>query len=1201
MSEIEFIEKKNINEKNSKNFFINDNPNYSLDLYHIIEKINLNIDDPSQQKNNEYILNVLLMSSKLSNSNKIVCLLLLYYLYRKDERKKDLLNYLFFKICKLCQKLEVLEEDIIHKYLTFPESDDFVTSLEYISEIKKVINSDKNSNFKKLVENIEKKTNEKLTLYLEENISKFNSFNLMTDDQLRKIIEILIQLFSSTYEIKEDETPLFLIDKSWLFKMKNFLEPYIEARKENIANLLCEGAFNFQKVLEFIQSKEKFEILEHSVSVIFPGPINNLNLIGYGHQWHDPGLGTENFLMKNDAKINEDYFVLNKNDWYLLKSIFKDTNEIQRKNINDNICNFKVVIIEPRLAKPEYKYLLKKRYLQVNSNEDITELKNKIIRCLDYEIDKSNEYKNEKYYSNLYENNNVDFFVLDKRNKELLIELFISLVNNNKSYESLYIQQINLDDNINSINDLFNYFDIDSQILIAEVIPKNCFNFIKPIINRENSKTAYCSVCSEELNINEKYNCNLCNISFFCSYECAKISAEHINLHEALKQLYIKNFDLNKFFSEKMNLYKENPKDIMTFNKDKINNYSAINSIIHCLSNSTDLTKYFLSEKYLYDLNIADYLLNKKTFVSIYYNLINKIWYYRGKENLDFYYQNFLNTLLKKINYDPNDKNSLNNVLEILKFILTSFDKEINRANNLYNTKIDDLINKKNEISIITDLFKGIYQTTYSCTKCGNVSIIHDFFKYLLLPIPKKNNNLTIKYFTEEDCKYMPYTIDDNSDIKELKDKAVTEFLSQKINNIVRMMSITDLIEITAIDTDDEKILTEVAMYNSVELVLFDKNKMVNKIFLTEKKNASGENTEENNDENELKLQISKIFKENYDTELIFYERNLFEEPCINIYIYPFAYNEKEKMSTNKDKLYHTYPIAISVQLSLILENFEHYVNAKLRNLMLDYYKQESEKKNIDHIELVYPHYFGDSSFISSISSLYSSTTCFLCNEKTKNSLFCPLFSAIDKEKTIKDLMVKFDYPKQPIILLAKCKYYDTNKKYYSNMPAFYNKKDNKKQPENKLDLYNCFQLYLRKEILEGIDWHCEMCNSSQICEKQLSIYNLPVYLIIQIDRFAIKKTNSKNIVDNTLLHMPINNLNLNNYVEGPDKDKINYNYNLYAIIYKDISSRSDFTYCTCRNGNKWFLFKDNKVQIANELINKNVHFLFYKREDAQQ
>jgi hypothetical protein len=444
------------------------------------------------------------------------------------------------------------------------------------------------------------------------------------------------------------------------------------------------------------------------------------------------------------------------------------------------------------------------------------------------------------------------------------------------------------------------------------------------------------------------------------------------------------------------------------------------------------------------------------------------------------------------------------------------------------------------------------------------------------------------------------YTIDDNSDIKELKDKAIDSFLSEKIKNIVQMMGITDLIDITAIDSDDEKILTEVAMYNSVELVLFNKNKMVNKIFLTEKKDESEENKEEKN-ENELKLQISKIFKDYSDMELIFYERDVLEEPCINIYIYPFAFNEKEKMSTNKDKLYHTYPIAISAQLSLILENFEHYVNVKLRNLLLDYYKEESEKKNIDHIELVYPHYFGDSSFISSISSLYSSTTCFLCNEKTKINLSCPLFSAIDKELTIKDLMAKFDYPRQPIVLLAKSKYYDVNKKYYSNMPTFYNKKDNKKPPENKLDLYHCFQLYTRKIILDDIEWFCETCNSSQICEKQLIIYNLPVYLIIQIDRFAIRKITNKKDVDYTLLNIPINNLNLNDYVVGPEKNNINYNYNLYAIIYKDIGSRTDFTYCTCRNGNKWFLFKENKIQISNELINKYVHYLFYKREDAQQ
>ena len=93
----------------------------------------------------------------------------------------------------------------------------------------------------------------------------------------------------------------------------------------------------------------------------------------------------------------------------------------------------------------------------------------------------------------------------------------------------------------------------------------------------------------------------------------------------------------------------------------------------------------------------------------------------------------------------------------------------------------------------------------------------------------------------------------------------------------------------------------------------------------------------------------------------------------------------------------------------------------------------------------------------------------------------------------------------------------------YSNMISFPNKKENKKPIENKLNLYNCFQLYTKKETLEDIDWFCEACNSIQICEKQLTIYNLPIYLIIQIDRFAIKKLNSKNNVDNTFLSIPIN------------------------------------------------------------------------------
>ena len=191
-------------------------------------------------------------------------------------------------------------------------------------------------------------------------------------------------------------------------KLKTFIEPYIGARKEKVVNLLCDGAFNFKKAIDFIR-KQTFE---KPLGVIFPGPINNLSLIEFKDYWYDPVNVEENDMLKDGLINNEDYFLVNKDDYYFLKSIFKDSNELRRKNIDDEIYKFKIIIIEPRLAKEENKYLLKKRYMQINIKGNIQELRNKIIRCLYYELDNINETS---YYENLYENNKVDFFVVDKK------------------------------------------------------------------------------------------------------------------------------------------------------------------------------------------------------------------------------------------------------------------------------------------------------------------------------------------------------------------------------------------------------------------------------------------------------------------------------------------------------------------------------------------------------------------------------------------------------------------------------------------------------------------------------------------------------------------------------------------------------------------------------------------------------------------
>ena len=658
MSTFESRTKDNINKKgNKKLFFINDNPNYNLNLFHLIKKINISKDEASQQKDNEFIINILLMSSKLSETNKLACLLLLYYLSRKEQKNQNRLNYLYHKICKLCIKNEIMESEIVQQFLYFSDNNNFLILLQYLSQIKKIFPSDKyiNKSYKSSIDTLESIINEKLNLYLEEIISKFSSFNIIPEEHLSKIKNILDQLFNANYQIKDTDTPLYIIDKIWLMKMKCFIEPYIVARKEQVSNLLCENSFNYNKVLELIKQQENDDNnSEKPLRVIFPGPINNLHLIENKDYWYDPINLEENFMIKNNLKYNENYFLVNKDDYFFLKTIFRDSNEIKRKNISDELIKFKIVIIEPNLRKNENKYLLKKRYMQINANVNIKELKNKIIRCINYELYKDEKNKDSNFYDKFYENNNVDFFVLNKKNKELLIELFIAFTNNIKIYESLYIQQINFEDNENCIKDLFNYFDKDSQILLVEIVPNNCYNFIKPIINEYKNPNIYnCSICGEQFNLREKYNCNLCNLSLFCSFECSKISGEHINLHEALNNFYIKKFDIKNFFKEKIDLHKDNIKELVPFSKDKTNNYSAINSIIHCFSNSTDLTKYFLKKKYLNDININDYLLNKTSFVKYYYDLINKIWNNEGKEKLDFYHKNFINYLLKKLDYEP--------------------------------------------------------------------------------------------------------------------------------------------------------------------------------------------------------------------------------------------------------------------------------------------------------------------------------------------------------------------------------------------------------------------------------------------------------------------------------------------------------------------------------------------------------------------
>ena len=96
----------------------------------------------------------------------------------------------------------------------------------------------------------------------------------------------------------------------------------------------------------------------------------------------------ENDLIQKEAINGKDYFLINYDDWRLLKNAFRSTNEIKRKKDNIDMANFGVIILDQRFIK--YKNnninLLKKKNIQIGKNKTISDFINKIKIVVDYEI-----------------------------------------------------------------------------------------------------------------------------------------------------------------------------------------------------------------------------------------------------------------------------------------------------------------------------------------------------------------------------------------------------------------------------------------------------------------------------------------------------------------------------------------------------------------------------------------------------------------------------------------------------------------------------------------------------------------------------------------------------------------------------------------------------------------------------------------------
>ena len=965
-------------------------------------------------------------------------------------------------------------------------------------------------------------------------------FSEISDEKLNEIKEI----FDNIEKDRNNENKLYIIKKDWFIYTNNFINGILEKKsnKEELNHYIFKS-LELRFLVEFDELIKNYSIEQSKEISIIPGIINNFSIIDFKDFWIE-NEKEENYCIKDNLELNKDYLLLNEKNWNFLSEIFKHDFKVSNK-----FKYIKCLILENNLRNDDNYNLIRERYISIEKESNILNLKEKIYKCLEYETKilkerdkifvqkkKSNENE-ENNIENTLNNLKLNIFTLDK-NSNILFEIIQAYKNELNYISNPYLKEISLEDN-SSINEIPISKD---KIIIFELHEKSENSFIK---NYEN----ICLVCKKTL---ENFSCGKCHIQNFCSINCMKLSIKHLSFHKNFDLLLYEIFSLKK-------LFKKSLEDILKPYSNKgiiglynLGNTCYMNSAIQCLSNTEDLTKYFLYNFYEQEINYTNNLGSHGVLVNVYANLIKQLWIEEGKKAINP--NKFRYYVGKQIpQFMPLNQQDSH---EFLSLFLDNLHEDLNRISNKPYLEIKEQqkdesdynaslrwwnYHKSRENSIITDLFHGQFKCIITCPKCFLQVINYDPFMFLGLSIPLFINIINVKVFYKKNCFFFQSSIFENTRLNHLKELA--------INNIPQLNHIDDI--------------------NLIDAIILDKNKIICQFF---HKQNSG---------NEI---IVQYYKKGF--EICLYVKENLEE--INVYIYPIKLNDKNLLNN-----IISYPIAFNVKIDSTLNELSQLVNSNLNYLLMNNYIIKEENINI----LIY-HY--------NLSGYFSSNSCKFCNKTANNSNqpICNIYETFKKENKIEDI---FNYGKRinqkKIILFAESQIFNTEVSVYLNLKNFYFKDTEIFKKVEKISIYNCLDLFRNEEILEEQDmWYCNSCKESQKAFKKMEIYKPPNYLIIQFKRFKIKSNTplisfflNKKI--DTFIDFPIQDLDLRKYTFGPEKNSAIYD--LYAIIEHYGGLNLGHYIAICKNSNSWIKYNDDNISlIKDKIVSKNAYILFYKKKD---
>lgn len=1172
----------------------------------------------------EFLSNFVLLSPICGMSNKVNCLTLISY-YKYNQKKKNDVLFLVQKVLNLIEKEKgidayffirtlyrgallksEIDNDVFYAYYFIDTASKTLKNATSIGrEAKRLLSENINTTWTNIIEFCKKKKN------FFKNSQNFENFE--------KIQKLLDNLINNIITVNNNEIS-YMINADWVKKAKIFIDSFMLKKQKEEFDSFMELSFNENNMIQYYfdlyKSKDPAVIEKYESAGIYPGIINNFPLTKYKVQWMDPDPNCqymENVFIKDKLELGINYYLINEEDWKLLNDAFSCTNIIQRKkdeiyykkfksmiyfplddNLNIGMMSLKYIQVSKNLTYLDFKKNIMKRVLyncKANKEffDDKTKKKNikKNNDDSDEEYDDEEEKKDEEneedkeketndgnkatrkpsendtltetateasstIEKDIFAQYNIHLYSLHKKHKEYLNQLNLAHYNKMNSF-NVPVKEIEYNDS-STIENL----DLQPNSYLVIEITKKTKESIPLIL----PSTNFCSFCKKDLSKLESiYECDYCSYGQYCSKKCAESDDNHVKFDKSMSQFLVESFDLNKLFSIPIETVFTRGEPHGLVGLYNLGNTCYMNSALQCLSNSEDLVKYFLLNKYNQEINLGNRLGSQGHLVKAFHNLLLALWK-TPRQVVDP--SGFRNAFASKFHhfgtFEQQDSQ------EMLSLLLDNLHEDLNRINNKPYFELKEqqegeteqqaserwwTCHKKREDSIIVDLFHGQLKSTIDCPKCLRKNITYDPFMFLSLLLPSEFATIKLKCF---------YLNPQKSLVCEIYETPIF------INSTVKALKSQFQSKITTIS-------------GIPEAVLFDKDKMILSILQDEEK-------------------IYKYFDNGQ--EICIYEKESLD--CFNIYIYPVIIKDEPGIIWGRKKriVYLSYPIPLSVNGATTLGA----INIQIRNVIRENFESECLRKiPEDKLTKIYIYH----NTLSGGFSFFSKSACEFCNNKTSNS-FCELFdNGLNESTPMTAIMAKMKN-NRPNIFLCDSSYYDVSKSFYIGLDLYLSKyitSANLIKRNDNVTLYDLLDFFQCQEKLEKDNsWYCDRCKKHQEAIKKTDIYRAPNYLIIHLKRFKIRTNNSMtawvtNSKIKTFIDYPVENLDITKYIIGPKNGKAIYD--LYGVVQHFGGLNGGHYTALAKNMGKWYDFNDESVSYAEKVVNSSAYLLFYKRKDLNK